>query len=300
MSAQVLGWIALAIGPSPEADTLEDEVIEELGDEDEGTVRDPQLVEAGALSSEAHAAFEIHNYDGAIELWGQALAVLDVSPEHAQSRNGILTLLAQAHAQAYEIDGDIEHLRIADRLLGDYLHNLPDKVDATVVEVEVDRIQKELARYEEAQRQERAKERQALLAAELEASNARADSVVVEREAGLKSARRFIVSGSVMAGTGVACLGVTAGMLGWGVALDDKGERERANGAPEADLAEIIDQGRLANGLAIGMGVTGGLLTTAGVSFVVVGARRRKAAMQLSAVPVGGRDRAGVMLVGRF
>lgn len=289
-----------AIGPAAEPEVIEDEVVEEFGDDDEGSTADPQLQEAGALNLEALTAFETHDYARAITLWGKALGVLDISPEHEQARNGIRELLAQAHARAYELDGDIEHLRIADRLLGEYLHGLPPDVEVPKVEEEVDRIQKELARYEEEQRQQRAAEREAIVAAQVQANRAAADSLEVRREAGLKQSRRFIISGALMAGAGVASLGITAGMLAWGASLEEEGEELREESAPAAELEDIIETGRVANGLAIGLGIGGGLLTTAGTSMLVIGTRRRRAAMQLSAIPSAGPRGAGLTLVGRF
>jgi len=81
---------------------------------------DPKIVAAKSLYQQGQAKYETMDYVGAIDLWTQAYASLDASPEHRPIRNTLVYNIATAQEQAFELDHQIAHLRQARGLLERY------------------------------------------------------------------------------------------------------------------------------------------------------------------------------------
>lgn len=84
---------------------------------------DPAADEARALFEDGQAKYETHDYSGAIEAFTAAYAKAE-QIDDADLRDEALARLAfnlaRAHASAYDIDEDAEHLSLARRLLADF------------------------------------------------------------------------------------------------------------------------------------------------------------------------------------
>src|SRR5690606_24326514 len=70
------------------------------------------------------AKYETADYSGAIELWTEAYALVDPTPENASIKALLIYNLAQAHIKAYELDDDPIHLKQAQQLLDSFKANL--------------------------------------------------------------------------------------------------------------------------------------------------------------------------------
>ncbi len=82
---------------------------------------DPGVVQARALYEEGKARFDLFDYEGAIELWTQAFSKLP--EDEASVRNSMVYNIATAREKAFEANGDIQHLRMAVKLLQSYIDN---------------------------------------------------------------------------------------------------------------------------------------------------------------------------------
>jgi tetratricopeptide (TPR) repeat protein len=80
--------------------------------------------EAEAMFRRGQAKYETADYGGAIELWTEAYALIESSPETASIKALLLYNLAQAHVKAYELDDDAVHLKQAQQLLQSFRNNL--------------------------------------------------------------------------------------------------------------------------------------------------------------------------------
>lgn len=79
--------------------------------------------EAAELYSRGAASYQTHDFDAAIESFTAAFSVAQ-SIDDEEKRERVLSRLrfnlARAHVAAFDIDGDVEHLRVARRLVNDY------------------------------------------------------------------------------------------------------------------------------------------------------------------------------------
>ena len=80
--------------------------------------------EAEAMFRKGQAKYETADYNGAIDLWTEAYALVDSTPETASIKALLLYNLAQAHVKAYELDEDDIHLKQAQQLLQSFRNNL--------------------------------------------------------------------------------------------------------------------------------------------------------------------------------
>ena len=77
----------------------------------------PSEADPEGIFRRGQAKYETADYNGAIELWTEAYALVDSTPENASIKALLIYNLAQAHSKAYEIDGDPIHLKQAQQLL---------------------------------------------------------------------------------------------------------------------------------------------------------------------------------------
>lgn len=105
--------------------------------------------EAEAMFRRGQAKYETADYNGAINLWTEAYALVESTPETASIKALLLYNLAQAHVKAYELDEDAVHLKQAQQLLQSFRNNLEllyedkaqldeetKKVDESLAEIE--------------------------------------------------------------------------------------------------------------------------------------------------------------------
>src|SRR5690349_15875727 len=62
--------------------------------------------EAEAMFRKGQAKYETADFNGAIDLWTEAYALVESTPETASIKALLLFNLAQAHVKAYELDED--------------------------------------------------------------------------------------------------------------------------------------------------------------------------------------------------
>lgn len=78
---------------------------------------------AQSLYKEGKTQYEIGEYEKALELWKQAYAKVDDTPDNLQVRHALVYNIAEAEVKVYEISKDVTHLRRARTLLDRYLSN---------------------------------------------------------------------------------------------------------------------------------------------------------------------------------
>lgn len=98
------------------------------------------------LYTQGSVAYEAADYDKAIELFTESLAVTAQLPEE-QAKPILVHLLfniAAAHEKAYDIDKDPKHLRQALTLYERYTEEVPDTGDSLDAEVKIARLRKKI------------------------------------------------------------------------------------------------------------------------------------------------------------
>ncbi len=73
------------------------------------------------LYEDGRARYDTLDYTGAIDLWTQAYALVAANEKNRDVRNNLVYNIAAAREKAYELDGDLMHLRRAKGLLENYL-----------------------------------------------------------------------------------------------------------------------------------------------------------------------------------
>ncbi len=260
--------------------------------------------EAEAIFRRGQAKYETADYNGAIELWTEAYALVDPVPENAAIKALLIYNLAQAHIKAYEFDNDAIHLKQAQQLLGSYQDNLEllydepatrdeerNKAEAKIAEVEA-----KIAAHE-----------QAAAAAEAKARAEAPPPVVITTpsepiDRDLNPGRPLVLAGGVVTGLGAVTglVGLLGGLLAAGA--NDISDVDRD------DLQEREDRfavGRAGNAMVFVGTIGAGVLLPTGIALIVVGAKRNKQARQRSAAiprltPSLGPNGAGLTFSGRF
>lgn len=80
-----------------------------------------ELAEVRQLYEDGKAKFDTYDYDGAIDLWTKAYGKLDPVEGNREIRNNLVYNIATAQEKAYDLDGQVAHLRQARALLQRYL-----------------------------------------------------------------------------------------------------------------------------------------------------------------------------------
>jgi tetratricopeptide (TPR) repeat protein len=105
--------------------------------------------DAEAMFRRGQAKYETADYNGAIELWTEAYALVESTPETASIKALLLYNLAQAHVKAYELDEDVIHLKQAQQLLSSFRNNLSLLYeDKAQLEEETKKVDERLAEIE--------------------------------------------------------------------------------------------------------------------------------------------------------
>ena len=228
--------------------------------------------DAETIFRRGQAKYETADYAGAIDLWTEAYALVDSTPENASIKALLIFNLAQAHTKAYELDEDIIHLKQAQRLLTSFRDNLAllyEEEDQAALETEQAKVDESLAVIE-------AQLADAEAEPEPEPEPPAPTLTEPESEGPIetgKPGKPLIIAGSVVLGLGVAAgvVGIIGGVIGQG-----------ANDLSELDpydfegREEQFNAGRTGNLLLIVGAVGAGVLIPTGAALIGLGAGRNK------------------------
>ena len=258
---------------------------------------------AEAIFRRGQAKYETADYNGAIELWTEAYALVDSTPENASIKALIIYNLAQAHLEAFDLDQDTIHLKQALRLLESYRKNLDllyEDTEAIAAERQTvdDRIAELEAAIAEAE-------------AEPEPEPDEPDEPPPPADPSTDpgpvdappSGKALVITGGVLLGLGAAMLGtgIAGGLIG--ASANDISELMPGDTAGREDQFAL---GRAANGMAFLGYVGGGVFIATGAALLGVGVKRNKqraragvAGLRLSPTINPGRG-GGLTISGRF
>lgn len=252
--------------------------------------KDPAIDRARTLYREGEARFATADYLKAIELWTEAFTSVPDTSDAAYIKGVLIYNLATAHERAFEITGDISHLRQAKVLMESYAASIATLVpDEKAREVERARITERLNAVTGAIGKwdaERERERKAKRGGGEE-----------DRAPEQKNGKALVGAGAGLLGLGVVGLAVMTGGLVMG---------KRANDISGIDPNDIpgrrdqFDRGRVGNGMAIGGGVAGGVLLVTGAVLLGVGLSQRAKSQRTAWAPMLAPRVAGLAIAGRF
>jgi hypothetical protein len=240
-------------------------------------------VEAEAMFRRGQAKYETADYNGAIELWTEAYALVESTPETASTKALLLYNLAQAHVKAYELDEDGIHLKQAQQLLQSFRANLSLLYeDKAQLDEETTKVDERLAEID------------AMVAAdkpppveppqeeppppELE-PNPEPEPETDGRKP--RTGKSLIIEGGVFLG-----LGVGAGVIAIVGAVMGSGANDISDLDPNdfTNREQRFATGRTGNVLLIAGSIGAGVLLPIGAALIGVGAKRNKQAKQSTAV----------------
>lgn len=252
----------------------------------EPPAQDPALAKARELYEQGEARFATADYFAAIELWTQAFTTVPDTADAARIQAALIFDIATAREKAFEVSGDLTHLRQAKLLMEDYIASIPALYgDGPEAEEERGRITTRLngiVRQIERVERERSK-------------NTRTAATDSRPDGDPARPRALIASGAALLVVGAGGLAMmTAGLV----------MGSRANDISDIDdgaIDERRDQfrrGRTGNSLAIAGGVLGGVFLVTGAVLLALGATERRRALAFS--PTFGRGHAGLAMRLRF
>lgn len=265
---------------------------------------------AKVLYQGGKVAFDLANFDEAIEKFEQAYALMSAASDADTYKvlSLIVRNLSLAHRKAFELNQQEINLQKALILLKRYESQLGDlEATETFPQEDIDKqlgdAAEAIAELEaqiaglEADRQEPEEPPPSRSEEAGDGENEPAASAV-EAAPG-KPAKPMFIAGGAMLGLGAAgaAVGITGALMGH-AATDGV-----FDAAPEAERQNLINKGTTGNALAfVGIGVGSvGLIT--GVALIAVGVKRKRAGgatKDLSVAPIFGREQAGVQVGWRF
>ncbi len=262
--------------------------------------------EVSELYERGVASYQTHDFDAAIAAFTEAYAMAG-ELEGSEDRDRIMARLqfnlGRAHVSAYDIDGEIEHLRIARRLVGDYRRAMRAKgedpdADASVQDIEAQLAEREAAYVAAAETEPRALEASEPSAKdEAEGPELPAVTAPASDDLDVPSTRELRVAGLATLGLAAPAIGAGIG----GTVLARRARLDYANSETAEARAAADARGERANLMqAVGY-ASGGVLVTAGVAMVVVDAVRVRRGRSPARYGVTtGPGELGVGVVGRF
>jgi tetratricopeptide (TPR) repeat protein len=263
--------------------------------------------QAQALFTEGVTLYKMSDYQAALEQFKKAFK-LSMKIEDDEMRARVLHALqfnlARAHVKTYEIDRDMQHLRVAVDLLNKY--------SSSSDEFGADEGAEQLLAYAQAELTRATPAPSPVVRSENDTSQSGAE---VDSDESVKSGeqkpldnanRRSNPSGKALRIGGYVALGLGAaslGLVGGGMAMGAKAKRDYADAGTASDYDSAISRGNTGNALALTGAVAAGVLLSAGVVLLVVekkkGSRATQAA-RLRFAPQMGSDGGGVWLGGVF
>jgi hypothetical protein len=263
--------------------------------ESEGKAK--ESVDPETIFRRGQAKYETADFNGAIELWTEAYALVEPIPENATIKALLIYNLAQAHIKAYELDDDGIHLKQAQQLLRSFESNLELLYD------DGKQLEEERAKVQELLTEIDAK----IAAHEPEPEEDKPPPPDVEPEdddpeqdpRASHPGTPLVIAGGVVTGLG-ALAGVGAIVGG----LVASSSNDISDLEPD-DLQGREDRfatGIAGNGLALAGGIGAGVLLPTGIALMVVGILRNKKARggNTAFVPTIGRGSVGFGISGRF
>ena len=254
-------------------------------------------MEAQRLFKEARILFGTADYTGALELLTEAYRTASkIADEERRSRilHVLQVNLSQAHVEAWKVDADLEHLRIAKSLLTRHLAREEDEESESrrVAELLMERIDASLDRANE----------------DAEASATPLAPPVEGAGAGDAAPRdRGKMSPMKIAGyTALACSGLSLGIMGGGMAIAASAQGEFDTEETQAGVDGAERRGKTGNIMAIAGGASAGAFAATGVVLLVLDKKRRVRAGKDRVVSIDGlaplwsRQAVGFSLGGRF
>lgn len=227
---------------------------------------DPKLARARELYEEGEARFATADYFAAIELWTKAFTSVPATADSARIQAALIYNIATAREKAFEVSGDLTHLRQAKLLMEDYAASIPSLYgDGPEAEAERARITERLngivRRIEEVERERNRKS----------PSDDDDDRTALDPQA--KRSRAMIASGSTFLVLGAGGLAMMTAGLVMGAGANDISDIDDADIDARRDQ---FDKGRTGNSLAIAGGVLGGVFAVTGAVLVGLGATQRQ------------------------
>lgn len=258
--------------------------------------------QAAALYDEGQVLYSAADYTGAIDKFTEALA-LSSRPEASFSpdvRGALLYNLATAHDKAFNVEGDLKHLRTARELYG----RIVDEAETYGYDAELvgqateqrDAVDERL-REAEAKEPEPEPDPEPPVAAPRQPEPEPADP---ETDDVRRPGRALTITGLTVAGLGVGASAIwIAGLIGAQRAEDDLAATTSIS--DENTRIDAFDRGDRANTLALTGAVVSGALVVGGMALFVAGrviASRRGAAT--ACLPSVGPRTAGLGCTIRF
>ena len=233
---------------------------------------EPGASDAEAIFRRGQAKYETADYNGAIDLWTEAYALIDSTPENASIKALIIYNLAQAHTKAFELDEQVIHLKQAQRLLESFRDNLELLYeDPQALAEESARVDESLAEIE-AQLAAVETEPEPEPEVEPPPPTVEPEPEPEEPSKPLKPGKPLIFAGAGVLAVGVGGLATAIAGVVIGTQANDVSE---VMDDPDA-RAEQFARGRTANLMLLIGGITAGALMPTGDALIGVGIAREK------------------------
>ena len=262
------------------------------------------VAEVRRLYEEGKARYETLDYEGAIESWTQAYAQVPGDAANREIKNNLAYNIASAREKAFELDGDVGHLRRAKGLLEKYVEDYKTMYEPTPeTRAEVKKVNERIAQLDAKIRTAEGTapatsaapvvSTQSDVPAPTPPTDARARKVAIrdllrndpELAPRYRSAKGMVIGGSVLLSVGAVVAFTGLGVIGL---------------STEADASS-----RLRTGGIVTM-VFGGGMVAGGAVLLGLGLKKRKAVLfdadkQVTMVPwYDGRSLAGAAVSWRF
>jgi hypothetical protein len=275
-----------ALALPPEAADARTRGAERMGD------AEPAEDTARTLFDEGSTAYDTSDYNLAIRKFTEAYAAAGtIADEDTRKRvlAGLLFNLSRAHVEAYGVDRDVSHLRIAKDLFKKYQSRYGE-ADFASMELQA-KIDKLLAEAE-------AEPTPASASAGSDDATAPRSAGAVDnppKSDGPAPGRGLIIGGITSLAVGVAGLG----LLGGGAAIVASAEDDYAAGPTRDDRDAAADRGATGDTLVTSGAVVASVGLIAGAALLAVGLRRRKSA-SVAVLPSLSPTAAALTLRARF
>jgi tetratricopeptide (TPR) repeat protein len=261
-----------------------------FGPESEPSDEDALYSEAEALYQKGKGEFETADYAAAIETWTKAYTMLPSTHESARVKVLLLYDIATARELAFDVDGEVAHLRQAKILLENFDANIPALYEEGVTaDEERKRVRERIAKLEQ-----KIEEAQAGPGPLVDEPEPKPDETPEGPDAA-KKRKALVITGATLFALGGASLGLmTAGLV-----IGDK-----ANDISDIDDDDIegrrdqFARGRTGNMLAYVGGAAAGVFLITGTVLLVLG--KKKSPSKTALTPALGPTFAGMSLSRSF
>lgn len=246
--------------------------------------------EAEDLYRRGVSAYEMFDYDRAIQLWSDAYHLVRDVEGTDESRLSLLRNIATARLKAYAIDGNAAQLRKAKLLLESYLEGIGAVRDEEGWRIPEASLSKELLEetiHVEAKLREIDAKLSGTPAPAATTSTSGSTPATRDDAPRGKHDRKGVVLVAAGASIGVLGIGMLA-MMGAGLARGRRAQDEfDDDSTPASELDGARDQGRRANALAVAGGVLAVVFIATSTALTVMGVRRLRTTSRGSVARTG-------------